>query len=132
MTFKFTSIVIDILNQVIFTKVSITADVLSKYGSLVLFLLYVSMSLRRLVSMGITDSYVAGNSSILNQLEVRSVIARHIKSIYAPSFTFENVGSNEVHPQFLSRICYDKLCMKFTILMLAPCVDLTITTVFDM
>ena len=88
--------------------VLIIADDLSKIGSLVLFLLCVSMLLRPLVSVGITDSSIISNSTILNPLQSGTIIVRHITSSFVLSLPLRVLVSDEVHTQYLPRACDGK------------------------
>ncbi len=70
------------LNLVVFTKLLIIADVLSKYDNVVL--LSVLVAFCPFVSKRITASVVTSSSPISNQLEAGFFIVRHIKSISVP------------------------------------------------
>ena len=69
-----------LLNQILFTKLLIIADDLSKYASFVLVSLCV-LSLLLCMKRGEKISSVIGNSMMLDQLDAGSINVRHIKSI---------------------------------------------------
>ena len=78
------------LNQVLFTKVLIIADDLSKYGTC--GVLCVEMPLRPFVPEGMVGLSTTGNSTISSQLVAGSIIVRHIKSISVLSFPLRVYG----------------------------------------
>ncbi len=67
-----------LLNQVLYTRLLICAEVLSKYKSASLVFLFVTL-------LPLVSLWSFGSSTISNQLVAGSIIVRHIKSILEPS-----------------------------------------------